>query len=101
MNTPERTSLTLLTGAGFASSVWCVFLSNNNYHFLIPGALFGTAVALYFALAEDFRTPLRLLAFLRACSASYPLSIFSAIGYDIVTHQLTGTPALLMILAYP
>lgn len=101
MNTPERTSLTLLTGAGFASSVLCVFLSNNDYHFLLPGALFGTTVALYFALAEDFRTPLRLLAFLCACSASYPLSMFSAFGYAIVIHQLTGTPALINDLGVP
>jgi transposase len=75
-----RSSLTLLTGAGLASAIICVAAPNSGNQVLVPGAIFGITIVSYFALIEGYRAPFRFLAFLCACSASYPLSIFGAFG---------------------
>jgi hypothetical protein len=89
-NESNRASLKALTAAGFVSSVLCVFLGNADNHALLPGAIFGISLAIYFVVAEDFRTPFRLLAFVCACSASYPLSMWGAVGSGIALNPVLG-----------
>jgi hypothetical protein len=89
VNQSGRTSVMLLTGAGFASSVLCALLPNSDPKLL--GAFFGILLALYFALYEGVRTPLRLVIFICACSAAYPLSMFGAFGFGLIFHSLTAS----------
>jgi hypothetical protein len=77
-----------LTVAGLVTAVVSVRFQDR---WLIPGAVYGIAIALYLALFEGSRNPLRSVAFVFACSVSYPLSMFGTMGM-LFTGILGPTP---------
>jgi hypothetical protein len=46
----------------------------------------------YFALFEGYRTYLKFLAFICACSAAYPLSIIAAVSAGMLLHVSSSSP---------
>src|SRR5271169_863042 len=77
-----------LTALGFATAVVTVRFQD---HWLIPGSVFGIAIALYLALFEGSRNSFRSLAFVVACSVSFPLSMLGTVGM-LFTGILGPTP---------
>jgi hypothetical protein len=90
VGTSARSSLTLLAGAGLTSAIICLAVPGGGTAWLLPGAIFAITIIGYLALFERYRSRLRFLAFLCACSASYPLSMLGAFGVGILFHSLIG-----------
>jgi hypothetical protein len=78
-------------GAGLTSAILCRFAPGIASHWFVPGAIFGGAIVAYLALFEGYRTPLRFVAFLGACSVAFPLSILGAMGSGILIRAFTDT----------
>jgi hypothetical protein len=62
--------------AGLVSALIAV---NFLKHPALLGAVYGIAIVLCLVLFAGIRTPLRIVTFILACSAAFPLSIFGAI----------------------
>lgn len=96
MTVPPRNSLGWLTAAGLASAVVAVWMASiGNLFFDMGGLFFGILIALYFALYENFRSPIRLALFVVACAASLQVSVYAAVGGLQLTVGLVNSfPAL-------
>jgi hypothetical protein len=91
LDQPAKRSPTGLAAAGIASTLISIPFKD---HQLFLGAIFGTVLVVYFALFEGFRTPVRFIAFIFWCSASYPLSILA-----VMFNGLTASASLDITLA--
>jgi hypothetical protein len=91
MTTPERSSLTLLTGAGLASAIVCIAVPNILAHWFVPGAIFGGAIVTYLVLFERRRDPWKWVAFIGACSVALPVSMIGALGSGFLFRAFLGS----------
>ncbi|MGP0072259.1 MAG: hypothetical protein ACLPWF_10025 [Bryobacteraceae bacterium] len=73
--------LFLLGGAGFTSAFFSMSTESlfPVLGFLYPGLIFGIAVAGVFGLHGGVRSPLRLIGFVAASAAAFPISVYGAL----------------------
>ena len=85
MDHPAKRSPIGVAAAGFASAL--ISLPFKGHSLILDGAIFGTVLVVYFLLFEGFRTPVRFVAFLFACSASYPLAILATMVNGLTASE--------------
>ena len=88
---PAKCSPIGLAAAGLASAL--ISMPFMRYELILHGAIFGSVLALYFALFEGVRSPVKLIAFPMVCSVAYPLAIlavaFSHLGSSAQSVDFT------------
>ena len=95
MDDPKRSSIALLAVAGMLSAVLTVYKFIDTPYFLLTGGIvFGAALAVYFAIYEGYRCPLKLGLFICACAATYPVAQCAAFFSftDVTKFQDQGVP---------
>ena len=77
----------LLALAGFASAIVTNATAKlgNDLGWFYPGLVFGVAIATVLFLHYGARSPLRLIGFVVACTAAYPISIWTVVVTNLLS----------------
>ena len=86
MERRTQISALLISIAGLGSAIFSAAVNfTSGISMLSVGFLFGAALAVYFALYEGYREPVRLAAFIIACTAAFPISLLTSAGVFMVS----------------